>query len=112
MIDLTNKGYSKSSSKDPFYKKEYHHTYNTWYKVTRDCELLCNSNKKLQFVVKEVGYIQSEEKHPPNYSIRMIHEYEDGIWCDIQFYSLTYDQITNDIINLEQRLLKMWLAGQ
>jgi len=108
MIDLSDKGYYKSNSNR---LEPYHEYKNTWYKVTREPELLCRTNEKIQISVTETLF-KEEYKSGVHYEMNLIHEYPDQVWAHILLYSLEKSDIENRLEELENRLLKMWINGQ
>ena len=41
-------------------------------------------------------------------SISLTHENKEGLWCDLTIYSLTQDELADNLASLEQKLLRLW----
>lgn len=68
---------------------------------------LCVCNDKLFFNINEYAYdVNGVYCH--SFEIDITAENAAGDWCDLKIYSLTAEQIDNNLHYYEQKLLKMW----
>lgn len=68
---------------------------------------LCNLNEKLliniEWSIFSINGIES-----CSYMMSLVHENQDGEWCDIRIYSLTEKQLEANIHKYEDKLIRMW----
>lgn len=80
---------------------------NFFKRIDEKVEVLCNSNRKLTVNVSKKIYINNVDKS--TYEIFLRAETVYGAWVEINFYTLTEDEInTIDYKVIEKKLIKMW----
>lgn len=67
---------------------------------------LCRCNDKLFININQ----STADAFPPSFSIELVHEGEDDVWADLKLYSITQEQIENNLSKYEEKLKKMWVV--
>lgn len=68
---------------------------------------LCATNDKILINISHSVFTIQDQKHD-SYEMYLVHENQDGYWCDLKIYSLNEEDIRQNINYLEQKLLKLW----
>ena len=68
---------------------------------------LCECNDKLLINIDywsfKINGITSE-----SCGIYMIHENQNGDWCDLKIYSIPVDKLMEDIVGYEDKIVNLW----
>ena len=68
---------------------------------------LCQCNDKL-FINVRLDDFEANGSMFHSASISLTHENKEGLWCDLTIYSLTQDELADNLPSLEQKLLRLW----
>lgn len=108
---------------DNFYKKETYYGYTVWkedwehgyYKqcMQKRVDLLhkevplCVCNDKVLFNLDYLS-VRNEKGKTGGYELSLVHEREDGRWCDLRIYSISQEDLELHLEGYEKDLLEMW----
>ncbi|MNQ49292.1 hypothetical protein D3C85_631990 [compost metagenome] len=70
---------------------------------------LCHCNDKLFLNIEGYDYTIGEVKYH-SYSIFLVHENKHGEWCDLKIYSISEEELVDNLKRYELQLLDMWLV--
>lgn len=68
---------------------------------------LCACNDKLFINITHYDYTLNGVNHT-SYTIELVHENKESEWCDLKVYSLSEQQIKDNLSKYEKKLLDMW----
>lgn len=68
---------------------------------------LCQCNDRVSINI-EVWNLTLNGRNDISCSMSLVHENQNGEWCDLKIYSLTEDELWNNLKSLEDKLLAMW----
>lgn len=68
---------------------------------------LCYCNDTLLINITYSEYVVGDSKNC-SYQLYLVHENQGGVWCDLKLYSLSEDQLINDLQLYEMKILEMW----
>lgn len=70
---------------------------------------VCCLNDKLCINIKHHSYTLPNNPKPyDGYEMYLVHENQDGDWCDLKIYSLTEEKLKANLATYEKQLLDMW----
>jgi hypothetical protein len=64
-------------------------------------------NDKL-FINIDVWTMKYDGRDHTSCTVNMVHERPDDEWCDLKIYSLTEDQVKNNLKSYEDKMVKLW----
>jgi len=69
---------------------------------------LCSSNEKLFINITYYSYHLPDGGMSEGFEVYLAHGIESDIWCNLKIYSVSEQQIVDDLYQLEGKLIKMW----
>lgn len=107
---LKARGYKNWSNKEvQFGVKE---SYQKRMDILSDYESIypvCSLNDKLFINIEHHYYTLPNNPKPYiSYVMYLVHENQDGDWCDLKIYSLTEEKLMCNLVSYEKKLLDMW----
>lgn len=68
---------------------------------------VCECNDKL-FINIDVWTMKYDGRDHTSCTVNMAHERPDDEWCDLNIYSLTEDQVKNNLKSYEYEMVALW----
>ena len=68
---------------------------------------LCACNDRLFINITHYDFTLNGVNHTSSI-VQLVHENKDGEWCDLRVYSLSEQQIKDNLSKYEKKLLDMW----
>lgn len=99
---LESKGYKLwQSDKDKFGET------NKYFKTIKDFQPSCESNSNVSLNITHSIWHNGSLEHT-YFEINLVHERKGSEWCNFNIYSLTEEQLKENIVKYESSLLELW----
>ena len=78
-------------------------------RVDRDYPMapLCQCNEKL-FIIIDVYKFDFSGVRQTSCTISLVHENQQGEWCDLRIYGLSEEQIQSKLESYEDKIINLW----
>ena len=79
-------------------------------RVDRDYPMapVCNLNDKLFINVDMCTLFTNSTDRHTGFTISLVHENQQGEWCDLRIYSLSEEQIRSKLVSYEDKIINLW----
>lgn len=69
---------------------------------------VCTSNEKLFVNLDYFKFVFANGAVSEGFEMNLVHERPDGRWCDLKIYSISKEDLLDDVGKYEHTLISMW----
>ena len=69
---------------------------------------LCSTNEKLFINITHYSYYLPDGRSSEGFELYLVHERPDERWCDLKIYSISEQDLLDNLEKYEHTLISMW----